>query len=215
MNDLINIDNVSKFFIWLPPKTGTRLCKTIFENSDFHTYRNFHGDLIKLHDNFTHTHNCDFFRGHEDYKLIITCRNPYPLFVSMFKMWGDTNTNAKNYLEKFEWYMNYTFQYQELFGWSDLLRNLNKRLPDYYLRIESLVEDYMSLPIITKNKNFLDGSLESKLSNKVGYWKLRPNQSIFPEDWRDFYNKKTAECVYYYFANYFEILGYDKDSWKG
>jgi len=214
VKDLINIDNVSKFFIWLPPKTGTRLSKTVFENSDFHTFRIYQDNLVKVKEDFTHTHTCDFFKGHEDYKFILTCRNPYTTFVSMFKMWGGTEITEKNYIEKFEWYMNYTFQFQELFGWSDLLRNLNTRVPDYFLRIESLLDDYKSLPIIKKNKHFLEGTLDQKLSEKVGYWKLRKNQEFFPEDWRLFYKKSTADNVYYYFANYFEILGYERDSWK-
>ena len=84
MKNIINVDEISKYFIWLPEKTATRLCAGIFENSDFHTFGNYNGFLTKLDYKFTHNHNCDLFKGHEDYKLILTVRNPYDLLVSFY-----------------------------------------------------------------------------------------------------------------------------------
>jgi hypothetical protein len=214
VKDLINIDNVSKYFIWMPPKTGSRLCTKIFQNSDFHTYKINNGSLNKVDEKFTHSHNCDLFNGHEDYKLILTCRNPYSALVSMFKMWGPSEVIRTNYRDKFDDFVTLTLQYKEIIGWSSLLKNLHKRIPDYFVRIESVDSDYKSLPIMKKHKNFLNGKLNYELSEKVGSWKDRYNKNNFPEDWRLFYSRSTAENVYYYFANYFEILDYDKNSWK-
>jgi len=214
MNKIVNIDPESKYFIWTPEKTASLLCSEVFKDSGFNTYGNHNGFINKIGKKYTHNHFCDLFRNHEDYKFILTIRNPYSLMVSFYKNWGCGCQVVENFRSQFEDYVQNFLYFDPSNSWASLLKNLNKRVPDYTISVESLYSDYLNIPIIKKNEYYKSNTLEVKVSEIVGRPDDLENVKLLPSDWRDFYSKGVADIVYYYFANYFEIFNYDKNSWK-
>jgi len=85
---------------------------------------------------------------------------------------------------------------------------LFKRKPDYFLRVESLYYDYIQIPFIRNSKLNKCGLLY-ELCNK----KLHSNKNNV-KSLEEYYTEDMANHTYEQFKDYFELLGYDKDSWK-
>jgi hypothetical protein len=214
MNKIINIDPVSKYFIWTPEKTASHLCYEVFKNSDFHTYGNHNGFINKIEKKYTHNNFCDLFKNHEDYKFILTIRNPYSLMVSYYKSWGCSCHVRENFKPQFEDFVQDFLYFNPSDSWVGLLKNINKRIPDHTISVESLYSDYSKLPIIKNNEFYQSNTLELKVSEIIGRPENYEDVRFLPLDWREFYSVGIADIVYYYFANYFEMFGYDRNSWK-
>lgn len=78
--------------------------------------------------------------------------------------------------------------------------------PDYYIKIENLVDDIKNIPEF-KNK---------KINNKILLKNLKTeiDEINNEDDWRDLYNQDIADLVYNNLKEQFDMFGYDKDSWK-
>ena len=82
---IFNISENHKSFTITPQKTGSRTFCHILDNFDFHTYELCNNTLQHKSNKVTHNHTFRLFPNHEDYKLIMTGRNPYNRVVSKFK----------------------------------------------------------------------------------------------------------------------------------
>jgi hypothetical protein len=83
------------------------------------------------------------------------------------------------------------------------------RTPDYFVRTESLYEDYQTIPFIKEHEINLSGELEELCKQK-----MNPSPTVIDNYWKKFYDRDLADLVYYNNVNKFELFGYDKDSWK-
>ena len=93
---IFNISEKHKSFTITPSATGSRtLCK-ILNNFEFHTYELSNNNLNLKKNEITHNHFFSLFPNHEDYKLIMTGRNPYNRVVSSFKK----SLEFKKYISK-------------------------------------------------------------------------------------------------------------------
>ena len=81
---LFNISEKHKAFTITPPGTGSRTFCKILNNFEFHTYELCNNNLNLKKNKVTHNHCFSLFPNHEDYKLIMTGRNPYDRMVSNF-----------------------------------------------------------------------------------------------------------------------------------
>ena len=82
---IFNISEKHKAFTITPQSTGSRTFCKILNNFEFHTYELCNNNLNFKKDEITHNHTFSLFPNHEDYKLIMTGRNPYNRLVSNFK----------------------------------------------------------------------------------------------------------------------------------
>jgi hypothetical protein len=152
-----------------------------------------------------HNHSTNLFYGHEGYSLLTTIRNPYSLMVSKYKFWyPDFNFTLENFslfLESWFYHREDELSYLGCY-------NYLKRTPDHFIRTESMYDDYIKVPFITKSEYYKSGQLFKDCNQKT-------NVSEYSDlDWRTFYNQTSADNVFYNFAHIFELGGYDKNSWK-
>jgi hypothetical protein len=76
------------------------------------------------------------------------------------------------------------------------------------VRVESLYEDYSKIPFIVESDYYKSGELKKMTTQKINV----SNKDEFL--WKKFYTQEIADIVYYRMLRYFEMFGYDKDSWK-
>jgi hypothetical protein len=196
-----------KMILFLPGKTGTIHAAFVFNHFDFST-RLFDKATDKLvYDNnaVVHNHSMTLPKEFEDYSIICTARNPYDTLVSSYyhelKNNFDNNSRYKNFKEYFAKNSNSVdFYHKNGFFF--------KKKPDYFLRAENLYYDYIQIPFIRNSKLNKTGLLYELCNKRIHSNK---NNVKFLEE---YYTEDMADYVYTEFKEYFEILGYDKDSWK-
>lgn len=197
-----NISEEHNTFLWLWDKTGTTHAKTVLSNFNFRHFGIDGDKKVLLTNEIIQYHRCALFPGHENYKLFVTARNPYTRFASLFKY--STMDEKKFTKEEFRNFVEFTIQVISNVAECSLFRN---RLPDYYVRVESLYEDYCRIPFINNSELRKTGKLQN-LCRKV------VNPARFNYYWKDFYDKSIADTIYFASQNYFDFFGYDKNSWK-
>jgi len=204
---LVNIDIEDNYYVWLFPRTGSSLFYKLFRQTDFKCY-SFSEDEKKLFKaDLVHHHIFSMFPEINNFKSILTVRNPYSLLAAFFyafvdmKDLSDAKKEFQIFLEKI------IYQHENI---KEILYNLNYVKIDYPLRIENLIEDYYNLPIIKKSIYFKQNKLEEIINSKVN--KSSSKWANVP--FGTFYNQNTADMVYYLFLNYFKSFNYEKNSWK-
>lgn len=196
----LNVSEKHKSFIWSQPKTGSTSFINVFKNLDFYRW-DFDKDglLVEKTDHILHNHNCKLFQGHENFTFIASARNPYASAYSMFRLHTVNKFDGIEILER-----HFLPNFNSLAG---CCHCFNERIPDYFIRLENLFDDYSKITFIVQSDLYKSGKL-------FDLCKVKLNSSGTPENkWKEFYDKDTADLVYYSNANYFEILGYHKDSW--
>jgi hypothetical protein len=101
----------------------------------------------------------------------------------------------------------YDYLYQSILLKPSKILIYNKRVPDYFIRQENTFEDYSKIPFIKNSELYKSGQLKDLCNEKINH-----NKNSY--DFREYYNQNTADLVYYNFSKYFNLLGYDKNSWK-
>jgi hypothetical protein len=84
---------------------------------------------------------------------------------------------------------------------------MKERLPDYFIRQENLYDDYVKIPFVRDSKLNECGILKELCDRKIN---KGPNKKPI----KDYYNQETADIIYLNYKEYFDLCGYDKDSWK-
>ena len=65
----------------------------------------------------------------------------------------------------------------------------------------------MKIPFVRDSELNRSGQLQKIISEQ-------PNKQKINYNWKDMYNQKNADIVYYNNSYYFDLFGYDKNSWK-
>jgi len=198
----INISERYKVFLWLYHKTGTSHMTKNLKYFDFNFYSIENGKRSFRSKGIFQQHVCEFFPGHEDYKMMVSVRNPYSRWVSWFKM---MNKKTPQVVTK----NNFT-----LFVEKNIFNEINykcvsyhHRKPDYSVRLESLFEDYSKIPFITQSDYYKSGLLKEFCNMKINY-------SSIDVDWKSLFSQSIADLIYYNTQSYFELFDYDRNSWK-
>jgi hypothetical protein len=193
----LNISEKNKVFVWTPAHTASRLAWKIFDNFEFSSYDVMNGGVL-LKNSFEHNHYIGLPKNHLDYKLILTCRNPYTQSTSCYD-----GMFPKKVQEGFEIGLESRFQEKYHFNFISLLKY---RKPDYFIRVENLLEDYLKIPFIRESEFYKSGELE-KLMNKNPF-----KEKVYYH--RPVLDKRLADLIYYNFSYYFDLVDYDRNSWK-
>jgi hypothetical protein len=197
---LLNISEEMKSFLWTPPKTGSHHAVTVFSCLPF-TFMECSSDRseVKRKSNFPgHFHNTDLFDGHENYSLICTARNPLTRLVSAYKFQNQVKEiSPKGFKEFFSNYIRSTSFDYFLSGTVEV-----PRVPDFYVRTESLYEDYVKIPFIS-DSNLSKSGLLKELCGKL------KNESHRELDLKECYTDDMIEYLYEKNRWYFDKLGYE------
>jgi hypothetical protein len=202
----VNISLKNNCFVIMPPKTGSIHVTNILKNFDFKLYKEKDSNFKLVFETLIHSHHTNLFTNHNNFKLLLTVRNPYSLMFSYLNFYPKEDS-VSTIIDYFENSLQREF-YQTNSIWNSY-QSFQERAPDYVLRLENLYEDYSKIPFINSSEMFLSGELEKQC-------KIKKNEKpeIFKRNWKDYYNQTIADLVYYNFSNYFESFGYNKDSWK-
>jgi hypothetical protein len=208
LNSTINVSEKHKTILWLWKKCGTSHMTKILNKFDFNYYEIKNNGLNLLKNGIVQKHYCNLFNGHENYKIISAIRNPYSRFFSEYTFNRAKDEYIPDEVNK-ETFRNFIYQTTVF---SEVLNNdcidFSNRIPEYPVRLESLYEDYSKIPFIVESDYFKSGELKNDVNKKI-------NVSNEDENlWRKFYTQEIADIIYYRMPRYFELFGYDKNSWK-
>lgn len=196
-NISINISEKHNCFLWFPVKTASSHAAHVLGHFEFsHVRSDYYRRIIQSKtDTLHHHHGLSLFDGHEDYKLITTVRNPYSRMVSLYE-WMSVSRD----IESFEVFMG---DYKK----NPVQPIFEKRIPDYALRQENLFDDYLKIPFVRNSELNESGILKELCDKKIN--KGRERKPV-----KDYYNQDTANIVFTNYREYFDLFGYDIDSWK-
>lgn len=192
---IVNISDKHKAFFWTPEKTASNLASIVFDNFDFYAYDTKRKQ--KVSNGVKHFHSNCFFEGHEEYDFILTCRNPYDRFLSAKGYNTMTYDRFKSDLEIY---------FSDLGGHIRLMKNLSIRKPDYIIRTENILEDYLKIPFIKDSELNKSGQLEKILNTKI-------NATTFEKS-KEILDTQLADLIYYNNIIFFDLCGYEKNSWR-
>jgi hypothetical protein len=204
MKYYINISEEYKTFVWSPQRTGSNHLTNIIKKLGFKSHYFEDDKLVKV-DDLELSGYCKFFENHWDYSFILSTRNPYSTYASLAGA-GHKDFTLEN-REIVRNKMEYEFQFPKILG--NCCHCFHIRTPDYFLKTESLYEDYLKIPFIKKHEITLSGELE-----KLCREKINSSPAVSENYWKKYYDQDMADLVSYNNVNIFELLDYDKDSWK-
>jgi hypothetical protein len=185
-----------KINYWLPPRTASRMTKEMLMVVGFEGFTPNYHDLV-IYDN--------------SWDLIVNVRNPYSAYVSAYH----TVTHSKT--QTFKEYLDLGNQdhmqgkFMDHWDVGSALKRYNL-IPNKIVRYENLQEDILSLDFIKCNLLNLE-SLIDKLKEGKKPWREHYSE-IANQPYHTFYNQELADIVWERKKYSFELLGYDRDSWK-
>jgi len=190
-----NVSEKYKSIVWLPERTGSGTSAKMLTNYDFKCG----GFPLINNRKWEYTHYCGIYETFQDYTLISTARNPYSRVLSIYlSLTGFPSQYKGETKETFKEYLNWVKTQDEYDLTKAYITNPRVRIkPNYLLRLENLVEDYLKLPFI------LDVFNATEISEKLNY-----NGQI--SNWEPFYDESMKGIVYDLCAHHFEIWGYEK-----
>lgn len=222
--NIFNINPTEKYILFTPPRTGSRRSLYISELLGFNTFKSINGVLSFYKNSPTHNHTHNLFEGHEEYKTIMTCRNPYSIMVSEFKLSLGPSTTIRTDFDLHNLFLDFIYEFYDSNAspWYSpksfkFREDLTNRHIDYRIKIENMFESYYEIPIVKESKISRDGTLERLVSEIIGHnseYKNIKYLTNLPEDFREYYTTEIADFMKSNFHNLFELMGYDVDSWK-
>jgi hypothetical protein len=207
-------------FVWLPSKTGTNHSFSILKQFGFKIYTySEKTNILEPTDIDGYEHTLNRFPNDESYSLISTARHPYTRLVSFFKFsrcFKYKNSHSINYTMdeplnerklKFKTFMSAILNNTSIIHPS-LKCYHQDRVPDFFLRVENLYDDYIRIPFILSSQFNLSGELKEKCLVKEN----QNNVDLTP--WQEYFDESIADLIYSKTEKYCNILGYEKDIWK-
>lgn len=199
MSIFINISEENKFFLWLPPKTGSKHAEVIFNLFSFQ-YFSCSYDRTQIFDSsefIQHGHAMNVFYGHENYQLVCTARNPFNRLISAYIF---TSKNIELSVVGFREFFKKNWKNDKFEFWLRGCINL-PRQPDYYIRVENMLEDYLKIPFVYNSEVNKIGLLEKLCSKK----RNESKRSLILEEC---YTQDMLDIIYEKFRDHFDKLNY-------
>jgi heme oxygenase len=193
------VSNDLKVFWFTPIRAATRSCDKILKYLDFTdlSHREFDNELQKT------------------YFFVSNIRNPYSRLVSIYHIYCYHQKREPNDFR--DWVikklrqevefpvqaLNYQINLSKIFSSHD-------KIPDYFVRVESLEEDIRNLWFVKEN---MSDELESYIQEGIVLNKYK-NEFGEKEPWQEKYNQSLSNYVYSFLEKDFLLFGYDRNSWK-
>lgn len=196
----LNICEEYKSFLWLPAKTASEHAALIFSLYPFESYFTDYNKKNKENYNIfvKNIHSLDFFEGHEGYELICTARNP---LKRLFSAYIFSHRNIKNYsVRGFRKFFSETINHPNS-NWLAGIKNTN-RTPDYFIRQENLLEDYLKIPFVRESKIAKCGVLEEICKKRINF------SEPVDLDIKECYTPDMIDYLYNEYKWYFDTLRY-------
>jgi len=206
-------------YVWFPSKTGSNHSYKVLKSCGFKNYMYSRKSNSLSPTNLDgYGHSLSKFPGNEHYSLISTARHPYTRLVSYFKFLNCFTVKKNNPLYytisdsleerkfKFRSFLNEMFA--STLNHPALESYNTTRVPNFFLRVENLYEDYCKIPFIFSTIFRSSGELEKVCLKKENENKI----DLTP--WQEYFDQYTADLIYSKTENYCNLLGYDKDIWK-
>lgn len=227
MSNTPNILNFSPDFNCLaltPPKTGSRNLTRILNYFRFYSYNLVNDTLIFEKNEPTHNHTMFLMENHQAHEIILTCRNPYDIFVTFFKLkvLGKNTIRSKYDIKKeFNEYIFEYVLYNKDDPWQEsnhnqCVKKLLERKIDYRIKLENFKDSVLQIPFISNDNQKLEQIsklCDEKFGDHTSLKEYEFAKTYFPSDFRLYYNQESADLVYQNFTNKFLIMDYHKDSW--
>ena len=180
---------------WLPPRTASRMTKSIITKLGFKTHRGHHSVFS----------DCE-------YDVYLNIRNPYGIVASIFHMKDpDTFISFEDYVIRNQgWFGNPENDYTMDFVDAIIKQNSSvKKL----IRYENYRDDILSIDFIQENIHLLQEEMKDmNLGNQL--WRQQTHLWHKRIPYNQLYTQETADIVYELKKKFFEFGGYEKDSWK-
>jgi len=172
---------------------------------------------IQICVNGSHTHAQGIPEGYEDYPILCNVRNPYSRMVSGFldvnvkENHDDLQNIFKNYVieRTSEEIRTQDFDHFYMGEWEQIGRR-----PDYLIRVEHMEEDLRNLPMLPKGDKFEEVIMGCVRNNRHKNENPHDEYNGNHQHYQKYYTQEIADIVYETHKEYFELGGYDKDSWK-
>jgi len=196
----LNISEEHKSFLWLPAKTASEHAVIVFSLYPFESYiSDYHRKNKEYYNSIARiSHNLNFFQGHEDYKLICTARNPIRRIFSAYIF---NNKNNRDYSVKgFRQFFSETINNSNSIWLAGI--KYTDRIPDYFLRQENLLEDYLKIPFIRESKIAKCGALEELCKRRINF------SEPVDLDIKQCYTPDMVDYLYNEYKWYFDTLKY-------
>lgn len=191
----MNISEINKSFVWLQARTGSVHSVKVLKNYGFSTYKKTPDGLkvIPLNNN----HSYDYPSGHQDYLFLSTARNPFSRILSFYKF---NNKNPNIWSPQS--FHNYFFMNFSKITLRCIIWPFRDRIPDYFIRIESLFDDYNKIPFIV-NSDF------DKLVQLRNLCSVKYNETDVINDVDKYFTEEIKDIIFSCSQDYCNMLNYD------
>jgi len=188
----MNVSDKYKLLWFATPRSASRsLCSILWDKLEFK-------NIFEVSCS-TYTHQIVYdHQKYSDYKIIMSVRNPYSKYVSIWQL-------LKNEYQTFEKYVLSDYNWTDVENNSIDICKLNNRNIEYLIKYESIDVDILKLPY--------DLNFELMKTNVYKSDIKRIDDGKY-SDYKFYYNQELADIVYKRNQNIFEFFGYEKDSWK-
>ena len=211
----MNGSHAMKFVWWGTAGCGSRTTQVFLTQAGCKDLKNY-VEGFEIPQTGSHTHLQGIPEGMEDYPIICNVRNPYSKCVSSF-LDETADKHHENHGKSFkDWLLELTHvdrihtnsDHFYILDWEKIGRR-----PDYLIRLEHMEEDLRKLPMYQHTKYF-EEAMTVVRNNSFKYENPRDEYKGEFQYFQKHYDQETADIVYTYHKEYFELGGYDKDSWK-
>ena len=215
----MNISHKHRLIWWAPERTGTKITRQIFKDFDFMVFDPKIGDEKPLSERYT-SHLNQIPEKYSDYKIICNVRNPYDRIFSIFLMTMYENIlidkNSRSEVkEKFNEWVLQVFEPQKLevsINSDHAVDDINYdffskwvfdgKIPDFFIRMEFLVEDLSNLELIRENSEWT----EEKIQNLLESNPYKTKKNVF---FNQMYNFDAAKRIYFFYKRVFNLISYN------
>jgi hypothetical protein len=218
----MNISHEHKIIWWAPERCGTKATAHIFSKLGFEYFTNENENRKHItNDGINYqSHNIKYPEKYNDYKIICSIRNPYDRMLSLFLNFTNigatfvyTKDNPQKLVNTYESFIREMLLYRHAVTPKDLEKrplqklylskySFDTRIPDYFIKMESLEEDLGKLDFVRESKIWESGYIHDYLTHN-------PNINIRPYRFNDLYTLESAKRVYDYHKRQFIISKYD------
>jgi len=214
----MNISHKHKVIWWAPAKCGTKIIKTLLHGYDF--FAQINGNEFRELETTYQSHIIAQPKEYDDYKIILSIRNPYDRIFSIFLNFQlqtfTPHKNLKNELKKeFNIWLNKIMLNEKLIVERKFLLGVNTetetyfcenlfkgRMPDFLIRMENIQEDLEKLDFIKNDLSWDSKKVEEELkTNKIKIEREYKFNSM--------YDIETAKKVYTFYKTHFYFCDYN------